>query len=123
MSTVGQRFAEAIVNRDLEGFRATLSNAVDFKGLTPGRFWEAASPDAVVEVVLDTWFGENDHITGHAVAAGQDVEDTHLVSYRFEITNDDGPHVVEQQVYYRADENNRIAYARVVCSGYRPVGS
>ena len=123
MGTVGRRFAEAIVSRDLEAFRATLSTAVDFKGLTPGRFWEAASPDEVVQVVLGTWFGEGDHITGHAVAEGEDVEDTHLVSYRFEVTNDDGPHVVEQQVYYRADEDDRIGYARVVCSGYRPVRS
>jgi len=121
MSTPGQRFAEAIVSRDVEGFKATMSNAVDFKGLTPGRFWEAASPDEVVDVVLETWFGKTDHITGHEVTVGGDVADTHLVSYRFEITNDDGPHLVEQQVYYRADVNDRIDYARIVCSGYRPL--
>ena len=121
MSTVGRRFAEAIVSRDVEAFRATLSNAVDFKGLTPGRFWEASDPDEVVDVVLATWFGETDRITGHEITDGDDVEDTHLVTYRFEITNDDGPHVVGQQVYYRADERDHIEYARVVCSGYRPV--
>jgi hypothetical protein len=121
MSTPGQRFAEAIASRDVEDLKATLSNAVDFKGLTPGRFWEAASPDEVVEVVLDTWFGPTDHITGHQVADGNDVADTHRVSYRFEITNDDGPHLIEQQLYYRTDANDRIDYARIVCSGYRPV--
>ena len=121
MSTPGQRFAEAIVSRDVEGLKATLSNAVDFKGLTPGRFWEASSPDEVVGVVLGTWFEESDRITEHEVSDGDDVADTHRVRYRFEITNDDGPHVVEQQVYYRADPNDRIECARVVCSGYRPV--
>ena len=121
MSTPGQRFAEAIVSRDVEAFKATLSNAVDFKGLTPRRSWEAATPDEVVGIVLETWFGKTDHITGHEVTVGDDVADTHRLSYRFQITNDDGPHVVEQQVYYRADDNDRIEYARVVCSGYRPV--
>ena len=122
MSTPGQRFAAAIVSRDIEQFKSTVSNAVDFKGLTPGRFWEASSPEEVVDVVLGTWFEESDHITGHEVSDGDDVADTHQVRYRFEITNDDGPHVVEQQVYYRADANDRIEYARIVCSGYRPVG-
>ena len=121
MSTTGRRFAEAIAARDLDAFTATLSNSVDFKGLTPGRFWEASSPDQVTDVVLGTWFEESDHITAHEVSDGADVADTHSVSYRFDITNDDGPHVVEQQVYYRVDQNDRIDYARIVCSGFRKV--
>lgn len=121
MTTTGRRFAEAIATRDRDAFAATLSNAVDFKGLTPRRFWEASSPDEVADVVLGTWFEESDHIDAHVVTDGEDVHDTHLVSYRFDITNDDGRHVVEQQVYYRVDPNDRIDYARVVCSGFRPV--
>jgi hypothetical protein len=121
MSTTGRRFAEAIATRDQDAFAGTLANAVDFKGLTPGRFWEASSPGEVADVVLGTWFEESDHIVEHEVIDGDDVADTHLVSYRFDITNDDGRHVVEQQVYYRVDPNDRIDYARVVCSGYRPV--
>ncbi len=121
MSSTGRRFAEAIAKHDQNAFAGTLSSAVDFKGLTPRRSWEASTPDEVADVVLGTWFGETDRITGHQVTDGDDVADTHLVSYRFDITNDDGPHVVEQQVYYRVDPNDRIDYARVVCSGFRPV--
>jgi hypothetical protein len=121
MSTAGRQFAEAIATRDVDALKATLSNEIDFKGLTPGRFWEASTPDDVAGIVLDTWFEESDRITEHEVSDGDDVSDTHLVSYRFDISNDDGPHVAEQQVYYRVDQNDRIEYARVVCSGFRPV--
>jgi hypothetical protein len=121
VTTTGRRFADAIATRDQDAFASALSNAVDFKGLTPGRFWEASSPGEVAEVVLGTWFKESDHIEAHAVEDRDDVHDTHLVSYRFDITNDDGRHVVEQQVYYRVDPDDRIEYARVVCSGYRPL--
>ena len=122
MGSAGQRFVEAVVSRDLDAFTATLSNAVDFKGLTPRKSWEASTPDEVAGIVLGTWFGESDHIDHHEVTEGDDVVDTHSVRYRFDITNDDGPHVVEQQCYYRTDDNGRIDYARIVCSGYRPVG-
>ena len=41
------------------------------------------------------------------------------MSYRFEIDNEDGARVVEQQAYYR-EEDGRIVWMRVLCSGYRP---
>ena len=64
----------------------------------------------------------------HAIAAkdadaikgllADDVADTARVSYRFDLVNDDGDFVAEQQVYYRGDES--IDYLRVLCSGFRP---
>jgi hypothetical protein len=37
------------------------------------------------------------------------------------VTTPDGPHLVEQQAYYSADD--RIHYLRVLCSGFRPIGA
>jgi hypothetical protein len=45
---VGERFATAILARDWEGVKAVLDPAVDFRGLTPGRLWEAETADDAV---------------------------------------------------------------------------
>lgn len=118
---LGRRFAEAIAAKDADALTSLLAPDVDFRALTPRKFWEADSPEKVVEVVFGSWFKETDHIDELvAVTEGPDVEDTDHVGYRFAITNPDGAHTVEQQAYYRAD-GDRIGYLRVVCSGYRPV--
>ena len=119
MSTTGERFVAAIAAHDRAALQDVLAEDVDFKGLTPGRFWEASSPGEVEDVVLGHWFEESDHIDEVQAVTTDTVADTERVGYRFHITNGDGPHVVEQQLYYRAD-GERISYARIVCSGYRP---
>ncbi len=45
--------------------------------------------------------------------------DRQTVSYRFRGHNDDGPFLVEQQAYL-TEEDGRIAWMRVLCSGFRP---
>ncbi|HET6167599.1 MAG TPA: hypothetical protein VFE07_12290 [Marmoricola sp.] len=119
---LGKRFAEAIAAKDVDAITSLLSPEVDFRALTPRKFWEATSPAEVVDVLFDNWFEEQDHIDALVdVTSGTPVEDTQQVGYRFAVTNPDGPHTVEQQAYYRAD-GDQISYLRVVCSGYRPVG-
>jgi hypothetical protein len=120
--SLGQRLARAIADKDEPALRGVLADDVDFRGLTPGRTWEANSPDEVVEIAFGHWFEESDRIVADVVTEGDAVGDTARVSYRFDIDNPDGEHVVEQQVYYRSDpaSGDRISYARVVCSGYRP---
>jgi hypothetical protein len=118
-TSVGEAWVRAIADRDVDGLKAMLADEVSFKGLTPRRFWEAATPDEVAEVVFDNWFEESDQIDAASTEEGEDVEDVGRVGYRFEITNPDGPHVVEQQAYYRATDG-RIDYLRIVCSGFRP---
>ena len=51
------------------------------------------------------------------VQDGEDVADTSHVRYRFDLVNDEGEFVAEQQVYYRGGET--IDYLRVLCSGFR----
>ncbi len=118
---LGTRFAEAIAGRDTAGLVALLAADVDFKALTPRKFWEGSTPTEVLDTVFGNWFEEEDRIDALVdVARGEPVEDTEHVGYRFAITNPDGAHTVEQQAYYRTD-GDRISYLRIVCSGYRPV--
>jgi hypothetical protein len=122
MSSLGRRLAQAIADKDVGALTALLSPEIDFRALTPRRFWEAGRPAEVSEIVFGSWFEDSDHIDQLVdVTDGDDVEDTRQVGYRFAITNPDGAHTVEQQAYYRADVDDRIDYLRIVCSGYRPV--
>ena len=119
--SLGRQLVDAIAARDNDALAALMTSDVDFRGLTPGRFWDASRPDEVVDVVLGHWFSESDHIDElAALDEGDPVGDTERIGYRFAVTNGDGPHLVEQQVYYRVDAG-RMSYVRVVCSGYRPV--
>jgi hypothetical protein len=118
---LGQRFAAAIAAKDSAAISSLLAPDVDFRALTPRKFWEAATPAEVLDVLFANWFGETDHIDELVeVTSGPPVEDTDHVGYRLAVTNPDGPHTVEQQAYYRA-EDDQISYLRIVCSGYRPV--
>jgi hypothetical protein len=121
MDTVGLRFATALAAKDVDAIRGLLAEDIDFKALTPRKFWEATDPDAVIDVLLGNWFQPDDHIDALVDVTEDAVEDTGRVGYRLAITTPDGPHTLEQQAYYRTD-GDRIGYVRLVCSGYRPVG-
>ncbi|HET7430456.1 MAG TPA: hypothetical protein VFJ89_03035 [Nocardioides sp.] len=120
MSTVGERWVEAIAARDRAGLAALLAEDVDFRGVTPRKAWEGTSRAAVVDVVLGTWFGEGTSIDAVDEVTTGRVVDTDRVGYRFRTTTADGPHLIEQQAYYR-DDGEQIGYLRIACSGYRPV--
>ena len=120
MSTVGERWVSAIAARDTDGLAGLLADDVDFRGLTPRRAWEGATPEDVVGVVLGTWFDDGTSIDAVEEVTTDRVADTDRVGYRFRTTTADGPHLIEQQAYYRAD-GEQITYLRIVCSGYRPV--
>ncbi|QZY29546.1 hypothetical protein [Nocardioides coralli] len=114
-----RQFVAAIVRHDPEGLARPLSPTVDFKGLTPGRLWEASSPQGVVDVVLGHWFGEKDRIVELLGVVEDEVADTRRIGYRFALENPDGAHVAEQQAYYRTGPDG-IGHLRIMCSGYRP---
>ena len=42
-TTAGERFARALLAKDWNGVAAVLDPNVDFRGLTPGRAWEAST--------------------------------------------------------------------------------
>jgi hypothetical protein len=122
MTTPGERWVAAIAARDAAGLEALLTDQIDFRALTPRRTWEGTTPGEVREVVLGNWFDADVTIDRVEEVSTDTVGDTERVGYRFLTTTDEGPHLVEQQAYYRR-EGDAIGYLRIVCSGYRPVAS
>ena len=120
--SLGTALARAIAQKDREAVRGLLTPDVDFRGLTPRKFWEADTADAVLAVLFDNWFEPQDVIKEVLDVTDSDpVEDTASLSYRFALNTPDGPHVAEQHAYYRSD-GERISYLRIMCSGFRPTG-
>jgi hypothetical protein len=72
-----------------------------------------------VDGVFRRWFGDSDQLERLVSVEVGSVGDRRRVSYRLEGHNQDGPFVVEQQAYY-TERDGRIAWMRVLCSGFRP---
>lgn len=119
-SALGRRFVEALAIEDVEALRAVLHPEVDFRGLTPNRFWEAHDRDAVLEIVFGVWFGADDELEELVLLHSDAFADREQVRFRFRGRNRDGPMVVEQQAYL-TERDGLIGWMRVVCSGQRPL--
>ena len=117
--TLGESFARALGAKDFDRVGRLLHERVDFRGLTPGRSWEAQGAAQVVGEVLTRWFEQDDEIEQVQEVQTGAFADRARVGYRFAGRNGDGPFVVEQQAYY-AERDGRIGWMRIVCSGFRP---
>jgi len=117
--TLGSAFAKALGDKDFETVHGLLHAAIDFRGLTPGRAWEASGSSAVINDVLRKWFDASDTLTGIEAVQTDSIADRQRVAYRSRGENQDGPFVVEQQVYY-TEKDDQINWMRVLCSGFRP---
>lgn len=119
-TTVGEEFAHALAVKDRARLQAIFSDQVDFQALTPGRHWQASTPEiAVNEIILGTWFGPQDDIHElRSVTCGQ-VSDRERIAYRLEVKRNNKEYVVEQHAYYESD-GTHITWIRILCSGYRP---
>ena len=118
---VGEKFARAVAAKDASALLELLAPEVDFRALTPGRFWETSSAAEVVnEVIFGHWFEPTDRIEGIEAIEHGVVVDRERVGYRFRVTNPKGSFLVEQQAYLSAG-NGGIDWLRIVCSGYRRV--
>ena len=116
-------FARALAAKDRAGLLALLADDVDFRAMTPGRFWEAASAEQIVdEVILGHWFEEDDRIEALLSTETDEVADRTRLSYRLRVRNEDGLHLVEQQAYLN-ETDGRIGWLRIMCSGYRPISA
>jgi hypothetical protein len=117
---LGQRFAAAVAAKDVTALESILRPEVDFRGLTPGREWSAASSaEFIQQVLLGSWFEPSDEIQELVAVQTGTVADTQRVGYRLRVHNADGEHLVEQQAYYR-ERDGQIGWLRILCSGYRP---
>src|SRR5690348_604320 len=95
---IGERFARAVAAKDAPALVELLAPEVDFRAMTPGRFWEAGSAAELVDdVILGHWFEPTDRIDGIEGIETDVVVDRERVGYRFHVSNDDGAFVVEQQ--------------------------
>ncbi len=115
-------FVDAILARDFPRARGLLHPDVDFRAMTPNRVWEASGP-AGVEEVLRAWFEHPEREVERVDAIEpSSIEDTVRVGWRVYGSGADGPFVYEQQAYVREDDE-RIVWLRVMCSGPRPAGN
>ncbi len=115
---LGSRFAQALATKSSEALRAVLHPDIDFRGLTPNRFWEAHDCDAVLDIVLGVWFGPHDALEEPVLLESDAFADREQIRFRFRGRNLDGPMIVEQQAYL-AERDGLIAWMRIVCSGQR----
>lgn len=115
------RFTTALAARDAIALRSLFGSEVDFRGLTPGRVWEARTPDDLVrDVILGAWFE-----AGDAIQRIESVQASHIgrrlrIGYRFQVSNADGCFTVEQQAFLDLTDG-KITWLRVLCSGFIPV--
>jgi hypothetical protein len=109
----------ALAAKDTNSLVALFASDVDFRAMTPRRFWEADSPQLVVHEVLYEWFEPKDVIERIDYVEAGNAGDRERIDYRFLIRNPDGPFIVEQRAYFDVNEAGRISYMRTICSGYR----
>ena len=118
-TTLGVDFARAFCEKDAARIRELVHPEIDFRGLTPNRFWEASGPDDVVEIHFANWLEDKDQVEEIVGIEDDTVADRERVGYRFTVANPDGRFVVEQQAYL-STRDGQIDWIRLVCSGFRP---
>jgi hypothetical protein len=119
-ASLGADFARAFAAKDGNRVRELVASDIDFSALTPSRSWEASDPDALVEILFDDWLEADDEVEGIEQVESDSFADRERVGYRLRVRNPDGEFLVEQQAYIE-ERDGRIAWMRVVCSGFRPV--
>ncbi|MFN8168238.1 MAG: hypothetical protein U0S36_15710 [Candidatus Nanopelagicales bacterium] len=117
--SLAARLASTIASKDHAALADLLHPEIDFRGMTPGRTWEADGPDDVVAAVAQ-WFEDSDVIEAVEAVETDEFADRQRAGYRFRVRNDDGLHLVEQQAYL-SERDGRIGWLRVLCSGFRSV--
>ena len=118
---LSESFVRAIAAKDASALLGLLSPEIDFRAMTPGRFWEAGSAAEVVnDVIFGHWFEPADRIDAVDAIECDVVADRRRVGYRFRVTNGAGTFLVEQQAYFDV-ARDRIDWLRIMCSGYRRV--
>ena len=117
-TNLGERFANAVAAKDAVALRALLAPNVNFRDVTPGKFWEGDNADAVVDdVILGKWFSPERLITAILRVDCDTVGTVDHVAYRLLATRPDGDYVLEQQAYLEA-EDGRSSRLEILCSGF-----
>ena len=119
---MGERFVEALAAKDTAALTGLFSPYVRFRGMTPGRFWEAGSLEQVVDDVLFyQWFEPTDRVVEvEHVQLGR-VVDRHRLHYRLLVRTENGLNLVEQHGYFDLDDHGRISRMHLMSAGSRPI--
>jgi hypothetical protein len=121
-ASLGERFVQALAAKDFDRVASLLHPEVDFRGMTPGRCWEANTATQVIEEILRSWFEDGDQIDELLQVDTSRVADRERVGYRLAVSNSEGSFLVEQQAYYETGDGS-ITWMRMLCSGFRPVAA
>lgn len=116
----GRRLVEGIAAKDHAALHRLLDPQVDFRAMTPRRFWEGTGPEDVC-AALSQWFDDGDDVVEVLRVDVEDVADVQHVGYRLHVVSGGLLHVVDQQAYL-AVRDDRVSWLRVMCAGFRPVG-
>lgn len=120
-AALGEQFARAIAAKDRDRLCSILADSIDFRALTPQRYWEATNAEQVVDdIILGQWFEPADNIQELSSVATGSVGDRLHVDYRMRVRNASGEFCVEQQAYYRVS-GAQIDWIRILCSGFQPM--
>ena len=117
MTTPGEEFAKALSAKDAAAVRAIMAPDLDFRAMTPGRFWEAHDHDELLDILFGHWLEPSDEVVALLSTSAGEVSTRHHVTYRLHLHNADGESLMEQQMYYDVTDG-RISWARVMCSGF-----
>ena len=120
MTDPGEAFAQALAAKDAAAIRALTTPNLDFKALTPRRFWEASTQDELVEILFGSWLEPSDEVVALLSTETSEVATRRRVAYRVHLRNATGDSLMEQQMYYQ-ETDGRISYARIMCSGFVPI--
>jgi hypothetical protein len=117
-SAVGERFVRALADKDSVALKQLLAPDVDFRAMTPAKFWESRVADVVVDdIVLGAWFTDERRIVDVLALDTGGVSSMERVAYRLRVERPDGEWIVEQQVYYQA-VGDQITWLRLMCTGF-----
>ncbi len=115
--SIGERFVGSLLAKDWLGVEDVIDPAIDFRGLTPGSPWEAASAKSLIESVFQVWFEPSDDIYEIVAVSTDQITTRSRIVYRFRVRNEGGDYVCEQTAYY--DETaDKITKLRILCSGF-----
>lgn len=117
MTNPGTAFATAFAAKDAAALRALTSTELDFRAMTPGRFWQAATQDELLEILFGSWVESTDEVIALLSTETGEVSTRQRVTYRMHLRNADGDSLMEQQMYYQATDG-KITWARIMCSGF-----
>jgi hypothetical protein len=118
---MGDLLARSLAAKDAAALKAILRPDIDFRAMTPGKFWEATDVDGIVdETFLGTWFGSDRRIAEILAVETDEVGSLARVGYRFKVERPDGEFVIEQQAYFETD-GETISWLRIMCTGFLPL--